>query len=157
ALYRNKGDGTFDDITTCSGLGGDRDWPTSAAMADLDGDGDLDLYVCHYAAWDIDHPRLCRNDANNAYVNCSPLLAEALTDHLFRNDAGRFVDVTTEAGIIDRDGRGLGVVAADLDSDGRVDLFVANDSSANFLFRKLGGMRCVDVGQTDWVSGNAAR
>ena len=118
ALYRNKGDGTFEDITTRSGLGGNRDWPTSAAMADLDGDGDLDLYVCHYAAWDINHPRLCRNDANTVYLNCSPLDAEALPDHLFRNDAGRFVDVTTEAGIIDRDGRGLGVVAADFDNDG---------------------------------------
>ena len=117
ALYRNKGDGTFEDITTRAGLGGDRDWPTSAALADLDGDGDLDLYVCHYAAWDLDHPRLCRNPADNDYLNCSPLDAEALPDHLFRNDGGRFVDVTTEAGIVDRDGRGLGVVAADLDDD----------------------------------------
>ena len=73
ALYRNKGDGTFEDITTRAGLGGDRDWPTSAALADLDGDGDLDLYVCHYAAWDIENPRLCRNHANNAYLNCNPL------------------------------------------------------------------------------------
>jgi hypothetical protein len=64
--------------------------------------------------------------------------------------------VTTEAGIIDRDGRGLGVVAADLDSDGRVDLFVANDSSANFLFRNLGGMRFEEVGQAAGVSGNAS-
>ena len=67
ALYRNKGDGTFEDVTDPWGLGGRRDWPTSAALADLDGDGDLDLYVCHYAAWDIDNPRLCRNPANNAY------------------------------------------------------------------------------------------
>ena len=139
ALYRNKRDGTFEDITARAGLGGDRDWPTSAALADFDGDGDLDLYVCHYAAWDIDNPRLCRNPANNAYINCSPLDSAALPDHLFRNDGGRFVDVTTEAGIVDRDGRGLGVVAADLDEDGRVDIFVANDSSANFLFRNMGG------------------
>src|SRR5262249_10893104 len=52
ALYRNKGDGTFEDATDRAGLGGPRDWPTSSAFADLDGDGDLDLYVCHYAAWD---------------------------------------------------------------------------------------------------------
>ena len=156
ALYRNKGDGTFEDVTTRAGLGGDRDWPTSAALADLDGDGDLDLYVCHYAAWDIENPRLCRNNANNAYLNCNPLDSEALPDHLFRNDAGRFVDVTTEAGIVDRDGRGLGVVAADLDDDGRVDLFVANDSSANFLFRNLGGMRFEEVGHAAGVAGNAS-
>src|SRR5262249_17958575 len=52
ALYRNRGDGTFEDATARAGLAGDRDWPTSAAFADLDGDGDLDLYVCHYMKWD---------------------------------------------------------------------------------------------------------
>ena len=156
ALYRNRGDGTFEDITIRSGLGGDRDWPTSAALADFDGDGDLDLYVCHYAAWDLNNPRLCRNDAGTAYLNCSPLDAKALPDHLFRNDSGRFVDVTAEAGIVDQTGRGLGVVAADLDSDGRVDLLVANDSSANFLFRNRGGMRFEEVGHEAGVSGNAS-
>ena len=156
ALYRNNGDGTFADITIRAGLGGDRDWPTSAALADLDGDGDLDLFVCHYAAWDIDNPRLCRNNANNDYLNCNPLDSSALPDRLFRNDAGCFVDVTSEAGIVDRDGRGLGVVAADLDDDGRVDLFVANDSSANFLFRNLGGMRFEEVGHDAGVAGNAS-
>ena len=156
ALYRNKGDGTFEDVTTRSGLGGDRDWPTSAALADFDGDGDLDLYVCHYAAWDLENPRLCRNTANSEYINCNPLDSEALPDHLFRNDAGSFVDVTTAAGIADRDGRGLGVVAADLDDDGRVDLFVANDSSANFLFHNLGGMRFEEVGHAAGVAGNAS-
>src|SRR5262249_9273516 len=59
ALYRNQGDGTFRDLTSESGLGGDRDWPTSAAFADLDGDGDLDLYVCHYLQWDSEHPKIC--------------------------------------------------------------------------------------------------
>ena len=58
-LLRNRGDGTFEDATEEAGLGGDRGWPTSAALADLDGDGDLDLYVVHYMEWDADHPELC--------------------------------------------------------------------------------------------------
>jgi tetratricopeptide (TPR) repeat protein len=156
ALYRNRGDGTFEDVTDAWGLGGRRDWPTSAAMADLDGDGDLDLYVCHYAAWDLDNPRICRDPKTQAYLNCNPLLAEPLPDRLFRNDGGRFVDVTDASGIVDRNGRGLGVVAADLDDDGRVDLFVANDSSANFLFRNLGGMRFEEAAYAAGVAGNAS-
>jgi tetratricopeptide (TPR) repeat protein len=156
ALYRNRGDGTFADVTDSWGLGGRRDWPTSAALADLDGDGDLDLYVAHYAAWDLDNPRICRDPATKAYLNCSPLLAQALPDHLFRNDGGRFVDVTAQSGIVDHDGRGLGVAAADVDSDGKIDLFVANDSSANFLFRNLGGMRFEEIAHLAGVAGNAS-
>jgi hypothetical protein len=156
ALYRNRGDGTFEDVTDTWGLGGRRDWPSSAALADLDGDGDLDLYVCHYAAWDLANPRICRDPKTQAYLNCSPLLAEALPDRLFRNDGGRFVDVTASSGVVDHNGRGLGVVAADLDADGRVDLFVANDSSANFLFRNLGGMRFEETAHAAGVAGNAS-
>jgi tetratricopeptide (TPR) repeat protein len=155
ALYHNRGDGTFEDATQAASLGGDRDWPTSAAFADLDGDGDLDLYVCHYAAWEVDNPRVCRDPARNVYVNCNPLESESRPDHLFRNDSGRFVDVTAAAGIVDRNGRGLGVLAADLDDDGRVDLFVANDLTANFLWRNRGGMRFEEVGHDAGVAGNA--
>ena len=61
ALYHNKGDGTFEDVTEKSGLGGDRDWPTSATLADLDGDGDLDLYVCHYLRYDPSNPKRCKH------------------------------------------------------------------------------------------------
>jgi tetratricopeptide (TPR) repeat protein len=156
ALYRNNGDGTFADVTEASGLGGARDWPTSAAFVDLDGDGDLDLYVCHYAAWDAENPRLCRDGTTGRTVNCNPLDSPAMPDHLFRNDGGRFVDVTAEAGIDDRDGRGLGVVAADLDGDGLVDLYVANDGTANYLFRNLGGLRFAEVGHESGVAANAA-
>ncbi|WP_165225584.1 FG-GAP-like repeat-containing protein [Aquisphaera insulae] len=156
ALYRNLGGGRFEDATDHWGLGGSRDWPTSAAFADLDGDGDLDLYVCHYAAWDLDHPQICRDAKTQAYLNCNPLDSEALPDHLFRNDGGRFVDVTAEAGIVDGNGRGLGVVAADLDADGRVDLFVANDSSADYLFHNRGGMRFEEIGHLAGVASNSS-
>ena len=84
-----------------------------------------------------------------------PARFPSLPDHVFRNDGGRFVDVTGEAGIVDRDGRGLGVVAADLDDDGRVDLYVANDMSANYLFRNLGGFRFEETGQLAGVAANA--
>ena len=157
ALYRNRGDGTFEDITDRAGLGGDRDWPTSAAFADLDNDGDLDLYVCHYLVWDAEHPTLCtqphrggRADRSRPrYDYCMPNPFPSLPDHLFRNDGGRFVDVTAEAGIVDRNGRGLGVVAADLDEDGLIDLFVANDTTANYLWHNLGGMKFEEVGDLE--------
>jgi tetratricopeptide (TPR) repeat protein len=165
ALFRNRGDGTFEDATEQAGLGGDRDWPTSSAFADLDNDGDLDLYVCHYLAWDAEHPTLCprtsvsppekRHDPTQKYNYCTPRPFPALPDHLFRNDDGQFVDVTTEAGLLDKDGRGLGVVAADFDEDGRVDLFVANDTTANYLLHNLGDMRFEEVGVPSGVACNA--
>ena len=151
ALYRNLGGGRFQDATAQAGLGGDRDWPTSAAWADFDNDGDLDLYVCHYLKWDAENPTLCEYPERSkpGYMYCDPLAFPALPDHVFRNDGGRFIDVTAEAGIVDRDGRGLGVVAADLDDDGKVDVFVANDLSANLLLpqpRRLPVLRAGDGG-----------
>jgi enediyne biosynthesis protein E4 len=154
ALFRNRGDSTFEDVTAAAGLAGDRDWPTSAAFADLDNDGDLDLYVCHYLKWDADHPRLCQNQSQTAYTSCDPLGSEALPDHVFRNDRGRFTDVTAAAGIVDRDGRGFGVVAVDVDDDNRVDLFVANDRSPNYLFRNRGSFRFEEQGLTAGVACN---
>ncbi|AMV38154.1 FG-GAP-like repeat-containing protein [Planctomyces sp. SH-PL62] len=141
ALYRNRGDGTFEDATEAVGLGGDRDWPTSAAFADLDGDGDLDLYVCHYLRWDEANPQFCPDASGKGASYCDPRLFPAIGDRLYRNDGGRFIDATEEAGIVDPDGRGLGVVAADLDDDGLVDLFVANDTTSNLFFRNQGGLK----------------
>ena len=130
------------------GLAGDRDWPTSAAFADLDGDGDLDLYVCHYMALGSPtHPRALPRTTRAKLLLLRPAARSTpQPDHVFRNDGGRFVDVTARPGIADPDGRGLGVVAADLDGDGRVDLYVANDGTANYLFRNLGGFRFEEVG-----------
>jgi enediyne biosynthesis protein E4 len=153
ALYRNKGDGTFEDATVRAGLGGERDWPTSAAFADLDRDGDLDLYVCHYLKYDETNPRRCSHPESPSKHDCNPLDFDALPDHVFRNDAGRFVDITEAAGLLESAGRGLGVVAADFDGDDLIDLYVANDMSANYLYRNKGGFRFEEAGV---VSGAAA-
>jgi tetratricopeptide (TPR) repeat protein len=138
-LLRNRGDGVFEDVTVQANLGGERDWPTSAAWADLDADGDLDLYVCHYLNFDVKNAKVCSDARSHVNHYCSPRSFAALADHVFRNDGGRFVDVTAAAGFVDPDGRGLGVVAADLDDDNRIDLYVANDMTANYLFLNKGG------------------
>ena len=98
---------------------------------------------------------ICKDPTGRINVSCDPRAIAALPDHLFRNDNGRFVDVTAEAGIVDRDGRGLGVVAADFDGDGLAELFVANDSTANFYFHNLGGLRFEEVGHSAGVAANA--
>ncbi len=156
-MYHNRGGGRYEEVTGRAGLGGDRDWPTSAAWADLDNDGDLDLYVCHYIEWDAANPTLCgkigRPETEHSY--CNPRTFPALADHVFRNDGGRFVDVTKEAGIVDRDGRGLGVVAADLDDDGKVDLFVANDTTANNFWHNRGGFRFEEKGEESGLAASA--
>jgi tetratricopeptide (TPR) repeat protein len=156
ALYRNRGDGTYEDRTEAAGLGGDRGWPTSAAFADLDGDGDVDLYVCHYVHWNSSHPARCHDPETKRPNYCQPRAFEAEPDRLFRNDGGRFVDVSAEAGIDDRDGRGLGVVAVDLDGDARLDLFVANDTTANLVFFNRGGLTFREAGLESGLAANAA-
>src|SRR5262249_27556023 len=130
ALYRNRGDGRFEDVTERSGLAGGPPLPTSAPLPPPADARHPDPSSCHYLAWSADHPRLCQSPSSDRHIACNPQLFESLSDHVFRNDGGRFVDVSAEAGIVDREGRGLGVVAADLDGDRRVDLYVANDLSA---------------------------
>jgi hypothetical protein len=155
ALYRNIGSGRFEDVTAKAGLGGDRDWPTSAAFADLDGDGDLDLYVCHYFAYDPSDPRRCGRLEMPGGSLCMPLDFPSLPDHVFRNDSGRFVEVTSRAGFVDPNGRGLGVVATHLDDDDQIDLFVANDMTANYLFLNRGGFQFEERGPTAGVASSA--
>ncbi len=88
----------------------------------------------------------CADRETGKIQYCNPRDFASLPDHVFRNDGGRFVDITKTAGFVDPDGRGLGVVAADLDDDNRIDVYVANDMSANYLFRNLGGFRFEETG-----------
>lgn len=159
ALYRNKGNGTFEDVTKRYGLSGDRDWPTSAAFADLDNDGDLDLYVCHYMEWIEGKSYPCIDPLKPNTYDCRPIDFPALTDHLFRNDGSVFTDISKESGVEGADlagqGRGLGVVSADVNQDGLMDLFVANDTTANFLFLNRGKMIFEESAFASGVAANA--
>ncbi len=148
AFFRNNGDGTFSDVTAVAGLEDDR-WSTSAAFGDVDDDGYLDLYVAHYIAWD---PRLleglnvdfCRY--RNVPVLCGPRGLPGESDALYLNRRdGTFLDVTRSAGVENPEGRGLGVAFSDFDEDGDQDIFVANDSTSNFLYRNDGTGRFEDV------------
>lgn len=144
-FYRNNGDGTFTEISLDCGLRGEH-WSTSAALADLDRDGNLDLYVANYAKG----LRTCHT-ADGRPVTCSPREFPAVQDRLWRNQGdGTYADVTESAGIVDTDGRGLGVQVADFDDDGRLDIYVANDETPNFLFRNVssakGKLRFVEIG-----------
>jgi thioredoxin-like negative regulator of GroEL len=157
ALFRNRGNGTFEDVTAAWGLGGNCGWPTSAAFGDFDGDGNLDLYVCQYCEWDSEHPPSCYDQVRKSYGGCSPPDYPALPDRLYRNDGSRFVDISERAGITkaDANGRGLGVLSADLDGDGRTDIFVANDQSAKYLFLNRGGSQFEEMGQVNGIAGNS--
>jgi tetratricopeptide (TPR) repeat protein len=144
-LYRNHGDGTFADATAEAGVASDL-WTTAAGFGDLDGDGDLDLYVATYVEGGGE-VRPCLDHAGKP-IHCSPGLYKAQPDLLFRNNGdGTFTDVSHESGIAAApNGRGLGLAVADLDGDGRLDLYVANDASADFHFRNLGGLRFEEIG-----------
>jgi enediyne biosynthesis protein E4 len=134
-LYLNNGDGTFRDASAGSGLQC-APWSSGAAMFDYDRDGDLDLYLTCYGQWTVEGPHpICGNAEKNIRTYCTPLLLTPVRHFLLRNRGnGTFEDVTKAAGIFRSDGRGLGVIAADLNRDGWIDLYVANDMSPHFLF-----------------------
>jgi hypothetical protein len=132
-VYRNNGDGTFRDVSSVCGISGGH-FSTSLGWGDLDGDGNLDLVVINYV---LDPLRICQND-RSAAMPCHPLIYEPESDILYVNlGDGAFADVTQAAGMVADDGRGLGLVIADFDDDGRPDVYVANDSTPSFLFRNL--------------------
>lgn len=132
-LYQNNGDGTFADVTEATGTGGNA-WTTSCLLADLNGDQLPDIYAVNYLSGDDIFNRVCR-DATGPRRSCLPQSFPAAEDQLLLNlGDGRFQDVTPISGIVAPDGKGLGIVAADLHGAGKLDLFIANDSVPNFYF-----------------------
>ncbi|MSR47165.1 MAG: CRTAC1 family protein [Planctomycetes bacterium] len=132
-------------------------WSTAAAFADYDRDGDLDLYVVNYVALSLDHPGCGPLDRGEEYRSyCHPDEFAPADDALYRNDGGRLVEVSIECGVAGLGGAGLGAVLSDYDGDDDVDLFVANDSTPNFLWRNDGGFHFTEIAAEAWVAVDAS-
>ncbi|MFO0968326.1 MAG: CRTAC1 family protein [Gemmataceae bacterium] len=148
-LYHNEPDGKggrrFRDITAESGIDNPH-WATSAAWADIDGDGLLDLYICNYVIVDIDKYTPCFNRDVKKYFGCPPNSFESTHHKLYKNlGGGKFADVSVAAGITKpRAAPGLAVVIVDLDDDGLPDIYVANDMQPAYLFHNQGGGKFVE-------------
>lgn len=135
-LYENNGDGTFTNVTERAGVGG-ASLSTGCAFVDYDADGWLDLYVVNYVQFSTEANRRCSRQGIRTY--CTPEALPAEADILYRNNGdGTFTDVTKKARITETAGKGLGVVCGDIDNDGDVDIFVANDTTPNFLYLNNG-------------------
>ncbi len=132
ALYRNDG-GIFSAVD--AGVADPR-WSTSSGFLDYDRDGDLDLFVANYVHYSLDVNIICKVGKTRSY--CEPSAYAPISDILYRNDDGRYVDVSHAAGIA-LEGRGLGVAFSDYDRDGDTDIYVANDGTMNFLYENRGG------------------
>jgi hypothetical protein len=135
-LYHNNGNGTFADVTDKSGLGLPG-WTTSAVWFDYDNDGRLDLFVCSFV--DYSSKLSCGDNKLGRHYYCIPRVFKPTHSFLFHNNGdGTFTDVTRGTDIERAMGKGLGVVATDINNDGLMDLFVANDTVQNFLFVNRG-------------------
>lgn len=155
-LYRNRGDGSFEDITDKAGLRGDGTWSVAAGWFDFDKDGLLDLFVVHYVQWDPVKEIYCGDPAGQQRTYCHPKYYHPLSNALYRNRGdGTFEDVSRASGLGEHSGKGMGVAFADYDHDGLMDIFVANDTTPNFLFHNLGNGRFEEVALRTGVAYNA--
>ena len=145
-LYQNRGNRRFTNQTQASKTG-DESWGTSCAFADIDNDGDLDLYVVNYLNTDQVRRNKCGSATGTQTTYCHPDNFDGEADILYANNGdGTFTDITRLSGIYNNTGKGLGVTFGDYDNDGDADLFVANDSTANFLYRNNGDGSFMEVG-----------
>ena len=137
-LYHNNGDGTFSDVTEKAGVAAPG-WSSSAVWFDYDNDGRLDLFVCRFGDFSKDKNEFCGNKNTGTHYYCAPGTVRPLPCRLFHNNGdGTFTDVSKESGIAALPSRAWGVVAADVNNDGWMDLFVANDALPNFLLMNRG-------------------
>ncbi len=144
AFFANAGELAFADATASSGFSND-EWTAGATFCDGDGDGDLDLYVTAYVAIDVEHPTWCGRKEPGWRSYCHPDHYAGLRDRYWKNDgAGRFADVSGASGVGERIGKGLGAIAADLDDDGDLDVYVAHDSVLNQMWTNAGDGTFVD-------------
>ena len=145
-LFRNEGAGTFVDRTEEAGMIGPEEFSTSAAWADYDNDGDVDLFEANYVDWSIDGDIRCAFDGvNKSY--CTPESYEGASLRLWTNNGdGTFRDRTAMAGLLDPSSKGLGVAAFDHNQDGWTDILVVNDTEPNKLYENNGDGRFVEVG-----------
>ncbi|MCU1262240.1 MAG: ASPIC/UnbV domain protein [Bryobacterales bacterium] len=151
-LFRNTGKGSFVDVTEKAGLGGRSAFSTSAIWCDYDRDGFLDLFICNYVKWSPEHDVFCSVDGRNKSY-CTPEAYHGSTCWLFRNRGnGAFEDVTAKSGIFDSNSKALGVAMLDHDRDGWPDLFVANDTQPNKLYRNMRNGTFEDVAVASGVA-----
>jgi len=149
-LYRNNGNGTFTDVTEKAGVAGGG-WSSSAAWVDLDGDGYLDLVVLRYMEWDFDD-FWCGEHKEGYRAYCHPDHFKPISPLVYHNNKdGTFTEVAEKVGLA-KPGKGLGLAIADYDRDGRIDLFVANDSMVEFLYHNKGDGTFEDQGLVSEVA-----
>jgi hypothetical protein len=145
-LFRNTGNGHFVDVTERAGLGGRTGFSTSALWVDYDRDGLLDLFICNYVRWTPATDVFCSADGKTKSY-CTPEAYPGATSWLYRNKGnGTFEDVTAAAGLFDPTSKALGVTMLDYDLDGWPDLFVANDTQPNKLYRNRHDGTFVEAG-----------
>ena len=145
-LYHNNGDGTFTDVTAKAGVAAPG-WATSAVWFDYDNDGRLDLFVCHFVDYSKEKLKFCGNILTGERTYCIPTIYDPMPCWLFHNNGdGTFADVSKQSGISQPLAKAWGVVAADINNDGRMDLYVTNDTVPNFLFANRGKGRFEEIG-----------
>ena len=154
-LYRNNRDGTFTDVTAEAGVAAPG-WATSAVWFDYDNDGRLDLFVCRFVDYSKSKLKFCGDTLTGERRYCIPSIYDPMPSWLFHNNGdGTFVDVSKASGISQSLAKAWGVVAADLNNDGFMDLYVTNDTVPNFLFANRGKGKFEEIGMLAGVGVNA--